>query len=300
MKNYVLKLVSCAFVFLIPLTEKAYAELFVRITAEPSNGASIDSQGNLTEAGRNYRVIYKPDPRPDWINLPWITSSEAFQGSHSIGMEIDPTGNITPNGTDKVNHRLSSAGSGSRDSFALDFNQAKYTGFAVKLGEFDVPSKSLLLAQWWQGSPYSPPLQLEIIPDSNPSSPIRYRFLFRNNETGGNPTPLKPNVIPFNSGVDNTLKRGEWHTFIVYTKMRHTGLADDGEVRVWHNGTEVIRWVGKIGYDPSVALNGKDFPNKTFDVYYGLYREQQNKKHQVFFDEIRFATTLNEANPSQP
>ncbi|MBO3459242.1 polysaccharide lyase [Aetokthonos hydrillicola Thurmond2011] len=300
MKKYVLQLISCTFVLLIPLMEKAQAELFVRITGEPTNGASIDSQGNLKEAGRNYRVIYKPDPRANWVYLPWISSSEFYKGSSSIGMEIDPTENLTPNGTDKVNHRISSAGSGSNDSFALDFNQPKYTGFAVKLGEFDVPSKSLLLGQWWQGSPYSPPLQLEIIPDSNPSNPIRYQFLFRNNRTGGNPKSLIPNVIPFNPGVDNTLNRQQWHTFIVYTKMRHTGLPDDGEVRVWHNGVEVIRWLGKIGYDPSIALNGKNLPNKTFDVFYGLYREQQSKKHQAFFDEIRFATTWEEANPEQP
>ncbi len=283
-------------------TSLAEAELFVRITGEPTNGAAIDSEGNLTEAGRTYKVVYKPDPRASWVQIPKISPTQSYRGSHSIEMTIDPTGYYTTNGTDKVNHRVSSAGAGSKDKFALDFGDPKYTGFAVKLGEFEKPSKSMLIAEWWQGSPYAPPLQLEVIPDpnNNPSTPIRYQFLFHNNQTGGNPTSLVPNSLPFHPGSDDTLQPGIWHTFVVYTRMRHTGLPDDGEVRVWHNGVEVIRWNGKIGYDPSIALNGQNFPNKTFDVFYGPYREQQNKKHQLFFDEIRFADTWNEANPDQP
>lgn len=288
-------LVSCA--FLVLSTASAQAALFVHITADVSNGASIDSEGNLREDGKNYRVIYKPTPRPEWVRVPWISPSQAYRGTNSMGMEINPTLDYTDKGTDKVNHRITSGS----DSFALDFNRAKYTGFAVKLGKFDAPSKGLLIAQWWQGSPYSPPLLLGIIPSTNPSDPIRYQFQFRNNETGGNPTSLKPNTIPFHTGVDNTLNRDSWHTFVVYTRMRHAGQPDDGEVRVWHNGVEVIRWFGKIGYDPSRPPSDRDAnPNSKFDVFYGPYRGQQDERHQLFFDEIRFADTFKEANPDQP
>jgi hypothetical protein len=64
----------------------------------------------------------------------------------------------------KVNLTLSSG----NDPFALTFGQKRYKGFALKLPStgFQIPTGSLLIAQWWQGAPYVPPVSLHITGDT--------------------------------------------------------------------------------------------------------------------------------------
>ena len=64
-------------------------------------------------------------------------------------MEILPKEMTDKTETDKVNLRVSSG----HDPFALTFGTPRYTGFAVKLPSkaFEIPDKSLLIFQWWQG-----------------------------------------------------------------------------------------------------------------------------------------------------
>jgi hypothetical protein len=66
--------------------------------------------------------------------------------------------------------------------------------------------------------------------------------------------------------------------------------------------TAVVNWTGKVGYDPSTipyngAPAGTSTPNHNFNVYLGPYRARQNTKPQMFFDEIKFSDTCDEAVP---
>jgi hypothetical protein len=136
------------------------ATLYRHITAEttaPYN-ATIASDGALTEDGIEYACIYKPVPQASWVQTPWISSWQAYLGTHSIGMEVDAQSPTSPGDVDKVQQRLSSG----NDIFALTFGAKRYTGFSVKFprANFQIPTDRLMIAQWWQGSPYGPPVRV--------------------------------------------------------------------------------------------------------------------------------------------
>ena len=143
----------------------ARATLFRSITAEtgsPTN-AVINADGSLTESGVNYIAIYKPTtPPPANVHPAFIDTTTAFDGHNSLGFQIDPTPNPQSTGTDKTQLRVSHAG----DSSDLVFDNTRYLGFALNIPSagFQAPTTTtgVQIAQWWQGSPYGPPLSLDI------------------------------------------------------------------------------------------------------------------------------------------
>jgi hypothetical protein len=268
------------------------AETFRHITAEPTARATIIDAGDLREGGVSYRAIYKPTPRAEWCKLPWICSSEAFRGKNSIGMELQPQPMTDRTDVDKLNLTVSTG----RDPFALAFGVPRYTGFAVKLpsAAFEIPEegRGLLIAQWWQGAPYGPPLRLAVTSDT--TQVVSYRFHVKNDDTLGNPSAkdleIGGGTIPFDT----------WTTFVVLAVPDHTGRK--GEVRVWVNGEERVAWSGRLGYDPSGkpykgATSETPHPNRKFDVFFGPYRVRQNRGHRMFFDEVKFADRYRDAVP---
>lgn len=279
-----------ALLLALALVSPARATLYRHITAE--DPAAIDATGNLTEAGVTYPVIYKPTPQATWVATPWLDSTTSYAGLQSVGMEIDAVASYASGDVDKVNHRISSG----NDSFALGFGNVKrYTGFALMLPSagFDIPApgRKLMLAQWWQGSPYGPPVRLEITDAT--TTEVTFRFWVLNNDTLGNPS-----ATPIDIG-GGTIPFDTWTTFVVMLIPDYTG---SGQIKVWLNGAQIITWTGKVGYDPSTKpytgdTSGIAYPNQKFDVFYGPYRDRQDRTHIVFFDEIKFASTYSEAAP---
>ena len=277
---------------LIQPNAKAAPTVYRHITAETSSpyDAVINADGSLTEDGVTYACIYKPVPQASWVRTPWISPSQAYAGQHSIGLEVDAQTDFSAGAVDKVQQRISSGD----DSFALTWGVKRYTGFALKLpsANFQIPTDRLMIAQWWQGSPYGPPVRLEITNDT--TNVVTWKIWVLNNDTLGNPSaqPIVLNgaTIPFDT----------WTTFVVMLIPDYTG---NGQIKVWENGTQVITWTGKVGYDPSTIPYknppaGTPNPNNAFDVFYGPYRNTQDTKQQMFFDEIKFTDTYSEALPS--
>jgi len=269
----------------------ANSTTFRSITAERSNGAVINNDGSLTENGVTYHVIYKPDPRANWVRSPWISPSQAYRGRHSIGMEIDPQKPTSAGDVDKVNHRLCSGS----DPFALTWGVKRYAGFALKLrrATFQIPEpgRKLMLAQWWQGAPYGPPVRLEIT--SATRHVVSFEFWVLNNDTLGNPS-----AVPIVIG-GGTIPFDAWSTFVVMLIPDYSG---NGQIKVWQNGSKIVSWTGKVGYNPNTIPYrnppaGILHPNNAFDVFYGPYRDRQMTKQQVFYDEIKFTSTYLEAIP---
>jgi hypothetical protein len=292
MKPLTTKLIAAG-ALLCALAAPVRATLFRHITGEtgsPTN-AVINSDGSLTESGVTYACIYKPVPQASWVRTPWLSPSQHYVGAHAIGMEIDSSSDPTTPTVDKVNHRLCSG----NDSFALTWGVKRYTGFALELpsANFQIPlaGKKLMLAQWWQGSPYGPPVRIAITNDT--TSVVTFRVWVLNNDTLGNPSS-----VPIDIG-GGTIPFDTWTTFVVMLIPDYTG---SGQIKVWLNGTQIIYWTGKVGYDPStIPYNnpppGTNPPNNSFDVFYGPYRDRQTTKQQVFYDEIKFADTFSEASP---
>jgi len=278
----------------LALALSLHASTFVHITADNSY---IDANNaNLVDVttGENHTIVYKPDLSYSWLNAPWIDTTHSWQGASSIGMEIDPStaDRSISSGVDKVNILIA----GGHQSFALTNGVQRYTGFAVMLPSAtnDVPTDRYLFAQWWQGSPYAPPVALDIIPNTNP---IEYHIVVHNTDTWGNPSAV-PIVIPVPGG---NLSFDTWHTVVVMVIPDYYGY--NGEITLWEDGQQLVDWQGKVGYDPSVRPYAQPdnpnvaYPNQNLNVYFGPYRNRQNTTQQLFFDEIRFTDTYAEAVP---
>jgi hypothetical protein len=282
--------------------KSAFAQntLYKDITA---NNATIDNTGDILENGVTYLTITKPSP-PNLVSeggneyYPWISTNGGYTSNDAFAYQINAspeTNGTYDSSTDKVDTRVSYGD----DSSALKFDAVKYLGFAVNIpkANFSIatataPSYSdVQIAQWWQGSPYSPPLALDMTGESN--GMVDYSLEVHNDTTGGNPS--SSSVIVGNG----TIAFDSWNTFVVMTYMDYNG---DGQIELWQNGTMLMNWTGAVGYNPSTIPyknppEGTANPNSQFDVYVGPYRPSQETEQSEEFDDIRWANDYSDAVP---
>lgn len=282
--NRITKIVSviCIIAALLCGTYSVAAAAFRYISFE---NASVDSSTyNLTEGANTYPFIRKGDFR-----APVLTSSQKYRGSYGIAYQMDPTSGTAADGntTDKSQHRIISG----NDQNPLTFGQKKYWGFAVKLDStMEDPDSTTQIFQWWQGAPMSPPLELRLI-HSGSDTTFKYELVYRNNTTTANPSACKPIY-------QGTITKGTWNTFVIMTILRNTNDSQDGEVKLWQNGTQLCDWLGRVGYGDGIVYAGTSYtPNTNFDVFFGPYRPRQMKNLKMYFDQVRYTDTYSEANP---
>jgi hypothetical protein len=265
----------------------ADAQTYRYIDAESAtiNASSL----SLTDNGRAYVHIKKGD-----FTTPWISPSQHWKDSHAIGFDMLPSSGTGSDGstTDKSNFRVI-AGS---EADALGFTQDRYTGFAIRLEtNFQTPDKEVQLFQWWQGSPFSPPLELRVRAGS-----MTWELVYRNDELGRGPSAAR--VV-----ASGPMSTGGWYRFIVKTRMNYSSSQGSGNVTVWLNGSQVGTRDGNFGYNPYIdyPYNNPACPsgycraNAKFDIFFGLYRPRQAKRHKAFFDQVRFGTSYAAVNPDQ-
>ena len=271
----------------------ARGALYRTITGETggTTQATVNPDGSLSESAVNYAAIFKPTtPPPSYVHLPWVDTTRSYNGHNSIGFQIDPTPAPAIHETDKAQLRVSHAG----DSSDLEFGNKRYLGFAIDIpsATFQPPTQGAVqVAQWWQGSPYTPPLSVTIT-GGTPSA-AKYEVRVYNNATLGNPSS-----VPLVLGT-GTIPLDTWTPFVVMSIMDYSG---QGQVKLWQDGTQLIGWTGAVGYDPTtIPYNnppaGTANPNAAFDVFIGPYREQQSTRQQFFYDEVRWADTFAQATP---
>ena len=116
-----------------------------------------------------------------------------------------------------------------------------------------------------------------------------------NNDTLGNPSSKSIAV----KGA--TIAFDRWTTFVV---MLTPDFKGNGEIKVWQDGTQVVDWKGKVGYDPAsypYKTSNRELahPNQAFDVFFGPYRARQMSRQLMYFDEIRFTDNYDEAIPQR-
>ncbi len=262
------------------LAAPCVAQTYRTVTAE---AASIDATTHdLSENGRTFKFITKGD-----YSQVWISPTVAWNGGHSVGFDMLPTSGTAADGstTDKAQYRVISGS----ETNALDFLQDRCTGFAVRLEtNFQTPDQAVQLFQWWQGSPFSPPLELRVKAGS-----LSWELVYRNDQTGRGPTAAV-------SLAEGGMSVGAWYRFVVCTRMSYSSSLGTGNVKLWLNGTQYVDQDGVYGYNPNV-----DFPyagstyrsNPRFDLFFGLYRPRQSKRAKAFFDQVRFGVTYADVNP---
>lgn len=278
----------------------------------PVYGGSLIEMGNHPnqQCASEFHFAFKGDPNTMRI---WLSPSRHFDSSHGLAYEFEPTycpGSLIPNSNlgytscvpsqagqntrDKGMHSLFGYG----DPKAPVFGEKRYTGFAFYLPEnyFDDPFSPVMIWQQWQGSPHTPPVAAFLSTNAN-NGDIELNISVSNDMTGANPSAIRKETLY--SPVK--IEKGVWHRFIIMVIPRHSNMSQDGEVRIWkyddettNATTQVGRWFGPIGYDPTGTYGGSH-PNSSFDVTFGIYRDMQHRFHRIVFDSIRSATTYSAA-----
>jgi Polysaccharide lyase len=244
--------------------------------------AYLASNLDLNDDGINHRFITKGT-----YHAPEIIWEEYFRGCHSIAYTMPPTTASGSNTTDKSQHRIF----GGSESIALPFGVKRYFGFAIKLDwDMQQPTSTVQVFQIWQGTPMSPPLELRLMPGGSGST-FNYQLRVRNNSTTANPSA----GITVCSG---TIHQGEWNSFVLMTILRSTSDSQNGEIKLWQNGSQVVQWFGRCGYTNGIVYAGNSYtPNAKFDAFFGPYRPCQQAHLRMYFDEVRYGGSYAETDP---
>ena len=157
-------------IFLLPLlfvTDLGHAAMYFDIVADQSTIlGGLDSGGaTISCGGYDYPLVTKNDvgtpSQPGNVLYPAFNTVWHYPGQdQSFQFVEDPyTGTGTPGEKMMINLVV-----GNAQSWGVTWGQAKALGFAMMLGpDFQPPTSDLMLCEWWQGSPYGPPLEM-IIP----------------------------------------------------------------------------------------------------------------------------------------
>lgn len=270
-----------------------HGQTLVSINFSNSTGstARVDPKTwNLSMAGKEYPVVLKGAPR----TIPMIV--EDGNGGRALRIELNSTSGPGPdNGRDKINYTVIKGSNPNAPGFDGDI---VFFAFAVKLdaNEFMTPTTgiSYVLAQWWQGTPFGPPLSLQILPASDAKANPKIAFVIRNQQTGGNPHAKTVELLP---KYTTELERGKWYKFVVETKFSFSGKA---ELAVWINNDnqEEISWTGSMGYNPSSNAQALGYsggttgkPNARLQLYFGPYRDRMNSTQVFYFDDISYGSS---------
>src|SRR5262249_18430841 len=168
------------------------------------DGTVIADDWTASEGGAHFAVV--KDGAPD---KPWISSAHAA-GAHSIAFSV-PTD--TSGHKQRVEYKIARA----EDADGLHFDNARYSGFAFKLGDSPMPFLgTAIFWQAWQGYPWGPPVSLKFAADS--AAPYRIRLAIRNPSTGPNSTDRDIEIWSSSMIQPNT-----WYRFLLYVRPRIDG-----------------------------------------------------------------------------
>ena len=261
-----------------------------------SSNASIAEKGwNLTYDGRDYACVTKGTPTV----IPAIVRG-GYHSPDSLQITLSPTSGPGPDdGRDKINYLIVPGDSPNAPTFD---DRTTQFAFAIKLDpSFQAPvsGSSYLLAQWWQGDPFGPPLALELLNSADPADDPGIVFAILNDQTGGNPSAKVVHAYPKHI---RELARGRWYYFICRVKVSY-GAQVEGRLDVWINrdpvrGEPDVLSIGNIGYNPSLTAGQLGFttgdltvhPNRRMQLYVGPYRDRMTTKQTLYYDHISYGT----------
>jgi hypothetical protein len=299
-----------AIVFVAPSVP---AETFTHITAE--NGVAVyDIQkdagsGVYTEPSSNhqFKLTYKQGQRdtaePVFVAKLKTTRAEHFRGGEALQLEIVARDEID---TVKAAYKVSVDSVGAHDRFTPRVAEPKnwYHGFAMKidLENFSLPNTGdVLFEQWWQGTPFHPPVALVIVGPQeakargwiDSSRFGNFALVLRDDEHNAlNSTPGE--ALYFNLGPASA---NEWLRWIVH--VRPSPIEENGAVTVWLNDEQKLKLENvKVGFNPNNPVYDDRKPsNRLASVNVCLYRMNGQNFQRVFFDEVKFANQQADAAP---
>ncbi len=299
------------FIVLELVSSPSHAELFSHLTAEAGmveyNMTKDPGNGWYSEPNSSYRFKLgfkqgeRMSPVPVLVATANTIETEHFRGSKALALQI--SGHEEKRSL-KAAQKVSLSIVSPQDPFSPSVVQAKdwYHGFALKIdpvsyGLLPGAGEELIFEQWWQGSPFHPPVTLSIInesdarahgwPDANANG--NFALVLRDDEHNAwEKGPGKPHY--FNLGP---VEKGQWRQWII--RVRPDPSGKDGGVTVWMDGTKKLDLNHtNIGYDRA-RYPTKPTPLETFAVDCCIYRHNGLCTQRFFFDEIKFADSFAEA-----
>lgn len=293
------------------LSSPGHAELFSHITAE---GGVVDydltkdpGNGQYSEPASSYRYKLgfkqgeRTSPTPVLVATAKTTQAEHFKGNGALELKISA---YEEKKSLKAAHKVSLSIVSPEDSFSPYVALAKdwYHGFALKIDAASYrllpeTGEELIFEQWWQGSPFHPPVTLSIINETDArakgwadaTANGNFALVMRDDEHNAwEKSPGPPRY--FNLGPVMT---GRWIQWVI--RVRPDPSGKDGCVTVWMDGTEKLNLNHTaVGYNRA-HYPTKPMPAKTFAVDCCIYRHNGLDTQRFFFDEIKFADSFADA-----
>jgi len=306
-----LKTLLTILIALVLIASPGHAELFSHLTAE---GGVVEydlsknpGNGWYSEPSSSYRFKLgfkqgeRMSPNPVLVATATTTEAEHFKGKAALELQIAAREEMASR---KAAYKVSLGSVSPNDPFSPSVAQAKdwYHGFALKI---DAANYSLLqgageeviFEQWWQGSPFHPPVALGIINETDAraqgwadaNAKGNFALVLRDDEHNAwERGPGQPRY--FNLGPVET---GRWRQWVI--RVRPDPSGKDGGVTVWMDGTEKLNLTHTaIGYDRA-RYPTKPTPVKTLAVDCCVYRLNGLAAQRFFFDEIKFADSFADA-----
>ncbi len=294
-------------------TERLAAETFTNITAE-HGAVQYDlkrdpASGVYTEPSSTYRskLTFKQGQRdtaePVIVGTLKTTANEHYRGSSAIQIQIDARDEI---GTTKAAYKVSIDSVGGHDPFTPQIAEAKdwYHGFAMKIDPefYELPeSGELIFEQWWQGSPFHPPVALVVVNPRDASAEGwsdagangSFALMLRDDDHNAlNSTPGRPQY--FNLGP---VMLGRWLQWIVH--VRPSPIEPAGAIDVVLDSERKLKLDHiRVGYNPENPQYGERKPSSRLaSINICLYRLNGQNFQRFFFDEIKFADRQEDARP---
>ena len=254
----------------------ANAALLRQILADGSTVTWMNGHGAVQDSGESYNIATKQYPGPD-VHLPIVTTAAHYQGLKSLEFLITPY-----SGTQKPGEKTMIDVASVAQGDAPPFGQWRAISFAINLDQsFQDPPKGIMLAEWWQGGPMGPPVELTLKPGS-----LQWHVGIRDNATLN-----QGSAANYYDGAP--LDRGNWHviTMAVYPNYR-----GNGEVKVWQDAKQVLDVNNTpVGFDPSIVPPGATSPPPDgFNISLGLYRQADVVRAQAYYDRIRYGDTYDD------
>ena len=210
----------------------------------------------------------------DDYNCPWITGSSYYDGNYALGMRLYPD-------SDNYKDRTEITACHMTDSYALKFGKIRYFGFAMCINNsssdwpLDVPVHFMQAWQANSGMGCGVPLHCTLETDTV------LRFHITGRDDAGAYA-----LIP-----STEISKGYWHTFVFRLAPNHNQMTGTGNVKVWYDGNLLVDWNHDWGCEPQGVVTDD------WMIRCGLYRGESDNNLVAIFDNVRIASSVDEATP---
>jgi hypothetical protein len=163
-------------------------------------------------------------------------------------------------------------------------NSENWYGFSLMLPkDFPIEDNRLVLAQWWA-------LTKEYLGEVHRSPPLQLRYADGRMSVRLRTSDLRVVKDPEAYREDKLFEtrkfqHGIWNDFVFHVKW---SFSQDGFIRVWWNGKQVVDYVGRTTYNDDVGPKFK----------FGLYRNDSKATYVSYMSEVREGASRAAVDPS--